>query len=113
MKVVRVTLAVDELDLMVALYNEAFQCGLEPISGSPLFLGSFAGVEFQLCPNSLAGVVADQNRHQLRLAVEDPEGLAKSVTSARGAIVNRSGSGDRNVIGVTDPEGNTMELVSN
>ncbi|HEY5437917.1 MAG TPA: VOC family protein [Acidimicrobiales bacterium] len=111
MKIVRITLAVDDIDEMVAFYNEAFQCGLVAVAGSPVYVGLCAGVVFQLCPNSLAGVVAEQNRHQIRLAVGDPEQIAVAVVTAGGAVVNRSGNGDRLVIGVSDPEGNTMELV--
>lgn len=112
MHVVRVTLAVDDLERMVEFYNQAFGCGLSRRAGSPVFVGQFAGFEFQLCPNSVAGVVADQNRHQFRVSVEDPEGIAASAISAGGSIVNRSGDGAHEVIGISDPEGNTMELVS-
>lgn len=112
MQVIRITLAVDAMDRMVAFYNESFRCGLEPIPRSPLYTGSFAGVELHMCPNSVAGVVAEQNRHQLRLAVADPERLAAAVVSAGGAVVNQSESHGQSVIGIADPEGNTMELVS-
>ena len=44
--------------------------------------------------------------------VGDPEGLAASVVSFGGAVVNRSEPDDRLVIGIADPEGNTMELVA-
>ena len=111
MHVVRVTLAVDDLERMVAFYNEAFECRLSRRAESPIFVGKFAGFEFQLCPNSVAGVVADQNRHQFRVGVEDLEGIAASVISAGGSIVNRSGDGAHEVIGISDPEGNTLELV--
>jgi hypothetical protein len=60
----------------------------------------------------LAGVVAEQNRHQLRLGLDDPERLAAAVISAGGTAVDRSGSQDSLVIATADPEGNTMELVT-
>ena len=112
MRVVRVTLAVDDPESMVAFYNQAFGCGLSGRAGSPLFVGQFAGLEFQLCPNSVAGVVAEQNRHQFRVAVEDVERITASVISAGGSLVNRTGDGALEVVGISDPEGNTLELVA-
>lgn len=111
MKIVRITLAVDDLDRMSAFYNDAFHCDLQPIGGLPVHRGSLGGVELQLCANSLAGVVAEQGRHQLRLAVQDAELVAASVAAAGGTVIERSGSEDAAVIAMADPEGNTMELV--
>src|SRR5580693_6363729 len=111
MRLARMTLAVDDPDGMVAFYNACFDCDLAPVPGSPLFAGTFGGVELYLCPNSVARVVAELNRHQLRVAVEDPESVARAVVAAGGGIVNRFGSAEGLVIGVEDPEGNTLELV--
>jgi predicted enzyme related to lactoylglutathione lyase len=111
-QVVRITLAVDDIVRMVTFYNESFKCDLSPVSGSSLFRGSFAGTNSSCVQTALAGVVADQNCHQLRLAVRDPEGVAATVVSLGGAVINRSEPDDRLVIGIADPEGNSMELVA-
>jgi predicted enzyme related to lactoylglutathione lyase len=108
----RITLAVEDVDSMVSFYNAVFGCGLAPISGSQLFKGRFADIELVVCPNSVAGVVADQNRHQFRLIVDDGEALAASIEAAGGSIVNRNTWDGKTMIGVADPEGNTYELVS-
>ena len=110
-RIVRVLMAVDEPAQMAAFYNEVFGCGLVEQADSPLLAGSLAGTAFLLCPNEVAGVVAEQNRHQFRLAVADPESVARSAVAAGGSIVNRAGSGGTLVIGIADPEGNTTELV--
>jgi catechol 2,3-dioxygenase-like lactoylglutathione lyase family enzyme len=48
MRIVRITLAVHDLDRTAAFYDEAFQCDLHPINGVPIHRGSFAGMELQL-----------------------------------------------------------------
>lgn len=40
----RLTLAANNVDSMVAFYNNVFECGLEPLDGSPLVKGELAGV---------------------------------------------------------------------
>jgi predicted enzyme related to lactoylglutathione lyase len=110
MHIDRITLAVEDIDLMVGFYNEVFDCGLEPISRSPLAKGTLAGIELVLCPNSIAEVVADQNRHQLRIGVDDAEALALRVEQAGGSVLNRSADGSK-IVGISDPEGNTYEII--
>jgi predicted enzyme related to lactoylglutathione lyase len=112
MHIQRITLAVEDMDLMVEFYNSIFECGLAPVSGSPLSKGRFADFELVVCPNSVARVVADQNRHQFRLIVEDAESLASRIEAAGGSVVNRDTLDGRAIVGVADPEGNTYELVS-
>jgi predicted enzyme related to lactoylglutathione lyase len=112
MHIQRITLAVEDMDSMVEFYNAIFGCGLAPLSGSPLSKGLFADVELIVCPNSVAGVIADANRHQFRLIVEDPEALATRIEAAGGSVTNRDTFDGKAVVGVADPEGNTYELVS-
>jgi predicted enzyme related to lactoylglutathione lyase len=108
----RITLAVEDMSSMVKFYNDVFGCALEPLSGSPVSKGRFADIELIMCPNSVAGVVADQNRHQFRIIVDDAERLARRIEAAGGAVVNRGSSEGKTVLGVADPEGNTYELMS-
>jgi len=107
----RITLAVDDVEVMVRFYNEVFDCGLVPINGSPLAKGTLGGVEFVICPNSLAQVIANQNRHQLRIGVDDPEALALRAERAGGSVVNRSRETAK-IVGIAGPEGNTYELIN-
>ena len=97
----RITLAVEDVDLMVRFYNEIFDCGLVPISGSPLAKGMLVGIEFVICPNSLAQVIADQNRHQLRIGVDDPEALALRAERAGGSVVIDHGMRPRSLASPT------------
>jgi predicted enzyme related to lactoylglutathione lyase len=112
MYIQRITLAVEDMDSMVEFYNAIFECGLEPIEGSPLTKGRFADLELVVCPNSVAGVIAEQNRHQFRLVVEDADALATRIEAAGGSVVNRDARGGKALVGVADPEGNTYELVN-
>ena len=96
---------------MVDFYNAVFASGLRPIEGSPLFRGVLADTELMICPNTIAGVRAEQARHQLRIAVQDPDVVAARVVDAGGSILNSASDLHRLVIGVADPDGNTYELV--
>lgn len=112
MQIQRITLAVEDIDSMVEFYNAIFGCGLAPVNGSPVSKGRFADIDLVVCPNSVAGVIADQNRHQFRLIVEDAEALATRIEVAGGSVVNRDILSGKAIVGVADPEGNTYELVS-
>ena len=111
MRLDRIVLAANDMDAMVDFYNTVFDSKLRSTDGSPLVLGVLAGTDLVLCPNTIAGVVAEQNRHQLRFTSEDPESTANRVLAAGGSIVNRGHDNDRLVIGIADPDGNTYELV--
>ena len=82
MQIQRITLAVEDMDSMVEFYNAIFGCGLAPVNGSPVSKGRFADIDLVVCPNSVAGVIADQNRHQFRLVVDDAEALATRIEVA-------------------------------
>ena len=112
MQIQRITLAVEDMDSMVEFYNAIFGCGLAPVNGSPVSKGRFADIELVVCPNSVAGVIADQNRHQFRLVVDDAEALATRIEAAGGSVVNRDSLDKKAVVGIADPEGNTYELLS-
>jgi len=114
-----ITLAVTHMPEMVAFYDAVF-ANLKPLGDGPLYKGTFAGQVLVICPNDIAGVKAEQNRHQFRLAVPNLFRLAvpnlpalqQTVLDSGGQIINRGKDADgKPIIGVRDPDGNTYEFV--
>ena len=111
MRIGRIVLAVERMDAMIAFYDRVFGTDLRADPGSPFHRGTLAGIPLLFCPNELAGVVAEANRHQLRLVVDDLDGVLATVVPAGGRIVNGEGGDRQRVVGIADPDGNTYELV--
>jgi catechol 2,3-dioxygenase-like lactoylglutathione lyase family enzyme len=106
MRLTRITLAAEDLDAMVAFYDGVFGCHL--VASGPLYVGELAGLPFAMCPNDLAGVVASQNRHQLRIAVDDVASTVARVTELGGEVMDAASTPA--LTAIADPDGNTYEL---
>lgn len=111
MQLVRVTIATLDMPSMVDFYNAVFDAHLAPYSAfaSTLYKGSIGPLEVLLCPNDIAGVDARQNRKQLTFSVQNLAAVEARVKSVGGRIVNRSDDGT--ILGVSDPDGNTLEFI--
>jgi predicted enzyme related to lactoylglutathione lyase len=114
--ITRITLVANNLPAMLKFYNTVFETKLEPTAafgaGAPaLYQGRLAGVNLLLCPNEIAKVKAEQNRHQLRLSVSDLAETLKRVRNAGGTVDGQitEAAGER-LVAVRDPDGNTIEL---
>lgn len=108
-----ITLATTHTAAMVTFYNNVFAANLVPVPayGSTLHRGSVAGIDLLLCPNEIAGVEAEQNRHQLRFRVPNLAQVLVRVQAAGGTI-DADQSGDQTGrAAVRDPDGNTLEFV--
>jgi predicted enzyme related to lactoylglutathione lyase len=110
MEVRRITLAVTDMSTMVTFYNNVFGSAL--VERGLFAVGDFAGMPLLLCPNEIAEVDARQNRHQFRLGVFDIDDVLARVVAYGGHIVNDDREGTDRVVGVSDPDGNTYELVA-
>ncbi len=75
------TLATTQMDAMRAFYAQVFQIQFEEVtmSGRSLYSGDWGGLKLLLCPADLAGIQADQNRHQFDIVVFD---LSKTIEQA-------------------------------
>jgi predicted enzyme related to lactoylglutathione lyase len=108
------TLATTDTPGMVAFYNAVFDAGLEPVAayGTTLYRGRLAGLGLLLCPNEIAGVDAQQNRHQLRFHVARLDEVIARAQATGGSLKGEIGEDrGRRLAAVVDPDGNTMELV--
>ena len=68
----------------------------------PLYVGTCGELQLQLCPRELAGIDAEQNRHQLTIAVADVAATIELAKQHGGQAIDESA--------VRDPDGNSIEL---
>jgi predicted enzyme related to lactoylglutathione lyase len=107
------TLAATDMAGMVAFYNALFKAELQPVRayGTTLYRGRLGRLGLLLCPNEIAGVEAEQNRHQLRFrAAQFEQALAQAKAAGgtlRGEVMGEVG---KRLAAVVDPDGNTLEL---
>jgi predicted enzyme related to lactoylglutathione lyase len=106
----RITLAVTDMSKMVVFYNNVFDAGMLQVGNSPFYRGTFAGISLLFCPNDIAEVDAQQNRHQFRIA-GDIDVIRERVVASGGEIINDGEEAGRKILGVRDPDGNTYEII--
>lgn len=105
-------MAVTNMNAMVAFYNRVLDTHLEPVADTPFYRGTLGGIELLMCPNEIAGVIAQQNRQQFRFMVNNLGERLEQVVNCGGQIMGSQleQNGSR-LIGVRDPDGNTFELL--
>jgi predicted enzyme related to lactoylglutathione lyase len=108
----QMTLATTRTLEMVKFYNTLFGTHLQAVEayGITLYHGILAGIPLVICPNEIAGVDAEQSRHQLTLRVADLLGLLQIVEIAGGGIYTSAAEAIVRAI-LRDPDGNTIEVI--
>ncbi|MDE2777186.1 MAG: hypothetical protein OXI77_14750 [Chloroflexota bacterium] len=115
MQMVGLTVAATNMDLMVKFYNAVFDADLKPtvhIGEEQFYAGTLCGMKLTFCPNTIAGVVADQNRQQFRFQVDNIETVMANGIANHGDEINpiEEYKGAK-VASLADPDGNTIEFV--
>jgi catechol 2,3-dioxygenase-like lactoylglutathione lyase family enzyme len=112
-RLLHITLATTNTAAMAAFYNSVFDARIQPTQayGATLYKGTLAGISLLLCPNEIAGVAAEQSRHQLQFAVASLDDSLDQVRAAGGAIEQIEAGGSERRAAVRDPDGNTLEFV--
>lgn len=115
MRLVGLTIAAIHMEGMVRFYNAVFGAGLKPtvhIGAEQFYGGAIGGMELTLCPNAIAGVVAEQNRQQFRFEVDDIEAVVEKGLANHGSEINPIDEyKGAKVASLADPDGNTIEFV--
>lgn len=108
----QITLATTHTAKMVKFYNTLFGAELQPTEayGTTLYNGSLAGIPLVICPNEIAGVQAEQSRHQLSFRVADLAAILSRVEAAGGSIETPMPDPLTQAI-LRDPDGNTIEVM--
>lgn len=115
MKLTGLTIAAINMEKMLRFYNAVFDAQLKEtvhIGAAQFYGGQIAGLELTLCPNSIANVVAEQNRQQFRFAVADIEAVMRNGLANHGSEINPVDEyKGAKVASLADPDGNTIEFV--
>ncbi len=113
MKIDRITIAVTHMKEVVEFYNAVFDSELKPIAGlEGFYSGKLGGFDMLLCPNEIAGVVAEQNRHQFRFVVGDLDAVLSKGRAMGGILIDDAqANGTSKSQGMRDPDGNSMEFI--
>jgi predicted enzyme related to lactoylglutathione lyase len=113
-KISKITIAITNINEMVGFYKIVFKCDFKELSlgGSKLFSGELFGLKILLCPNDLAGVIAQQNRQQFDIKVNDAKKILEDVIKANGKIKEPYNS-ETKTASVIDPDGNTIVFIEN
>lgn len=103
---IQLTIAAEHVLPMVHFYNHMFAADLQPIAaaGTTLYRGQLHGVTLLVCPNTLANVIAEQNRHQFTYAVADLAAVLRRAQSAGGSVLQHG----PDTLTILDPDGNTI-----
>jgi predicted enzyme related to lactoylglutathione lyase len=113
MRLYRITIAANDVAAMHRFYTEALGATLGPPDSMGIQRGTLAGLAFTLCPNTLTHIVAEKNRQQMGLQVEDLDAVLEQVR-AHGGRITEPGilvQDDQRLVGIVDPDGNTLELI--
>lgn len=115
MKMTGLTIATVNMKRMVSFYNAVFKAKLKEtvhIGKEQFYGGKIGDIELTLCPNTIAGVVADQNRQQFRYEVGDIEAVIDRGLANHGSEINPVDEyKGAKVASLADPDGNTIEFV--
>lgn len=113
-KISKITIAITNINEMVDFYKTVFKCNFKELSlaGTKLFSGELYGLNILLCPNEIAGVIAQQNRQQFDINVDDIKIVLADVIKANGKI-KESYNPKTKTASVIDPDGNTIVFIEN
>jgi catechol 2,3-dioxygenase-like lactoylglutathione lyase family enzyme len=105
-----ITLAAHDAAAAADFYNAVFDAGLSAFAayGATLYRGHLGGVRLVICPNTIAGVRAEQNRHQITIQVPNLAAALEAAYASGGSV--DEGDDPQQVV-VRDPDGNTIVLV--
>lgn len=108
----KITMAITNMEAMVRFYESVFDTKLEPFEamGERFYQGRLLGCVVLFCPNRIAGVVAEQNRHQFDLLTDQIDAVVQRAVSAGGTARDGTNAGAKTAT-ITDPDGNTMVII--
>ncbi len=115
MRMTGLTIATVNMKEMVKFYNAVFAAQLKEtvhIGPEQFYGGKIGDIELTLCPNAIAGVIAEQNRQQFRFEVSDIKVVIECGLANHGSEINPVDEyKGAKVASLADPDGNTIEFV--
>ena len=113
-RLTQITLAAFDVHEMVHFYSAVFDCDFQEFEafGEKLYKGNMAGFDLLICPSHIAGIQAEQNRHQLKFSVRNIERTMDGALEAGGTVLNEVTEDHQGfrIAAVRDPDGNSIEF---
>lgn len=113
-KLLKITIACSDLLKMKAFYSNVFN---EPfikheMPGFTIFTAKIGEINFLFCPNQIAGVIAEQNRHQFDYIVENLDSVIELCKKNGGQVYGEvQRSLEEKSATIIDPDGNTINFI--
>ncbi len=109
-------MAVTNMEQMLAFYKQVFKVDFEEkqMFGSTLYSGEFAGLHLLFCPNEIAKVQAQKNRHQFDIIVPNVKQIIKAARQFGGSQLGEvTDKENQRVAAIIDPDGNSIVIKQN
>lgn len=113
-KLLKITLACSDISKMTTFYKNVFNVSFvkHEMPGFTMFSTKIGDINFLFCPNQIAGVIAEQNRHQFDYIVEKLQHVIDASIKHGG---KQQGDVQRSIeeksVTIIDPDGNTMNFI--
>ncbi|MBN3554263.1 VOC family protein [Fictibacillus nanhaiensis] len=110
----QITIAYNQEDEMVNFYNQLLNAELSPfkVGDFRFYKGKIGEIGLLFCPNEMLGIKAEKNNIQFTVQVSNLEEILSKVSQCGGKHIqgiNREES--RSSVGISDPDGNSIELL--
>jgi predicted enzyme related to lactoylglutathione lyase len=110
----QITIAYNQEDEMVDFYNQLLNANLSPFTSLAFtfYKGKIGEIGLLFCPNEMLGIKAEKNNIQFTVQVSNLEEILTRVSDCGGKQIqgiHREGS--RTSVGISDPDGNSIELL--
>lgn len=106
------TLAATHIEAMATFYNAVLEANFEQFElfpGAIAYRGTLAGMSVLMCPNTIAGVEAKQNRQQFDFLVDDVQSTMTAALANGGTQLSAVQEQNGMLVGsVYDPDGNSI-----
>ncbi len=109
----KITIACTDISAMTAFYSKVFNVEFkERDFGFKMYSTKIGDINFLFCPNEIAGVIAEQNRHQFDYLVENIGEVIDRALSAGGLLhTELQKTETESNVTIQDPDGNTMNFI--
>ncbi|WAC02756.1 hypothetical protein N7U66_03535 [Lacinutrix neustonica] len=113
MKITELVIGCFNMDAMLAFYENVFDINFKNIEIKQMKIHEsyIDAIKITLCPASMAGITARDNRHQLTFAVDDIRSCIKKVEAFGGIFMNLTEETNKSIeIAIRDVDGNSIVL---
>lgn len=112
-KLLKVTVACTNISAMTEFYSKVFNAKFEEHDfGFKMYSTKIGDISFLFCPNNIAEVKAEQNRHQFDYITDNINEIIENALSSGGSLHSELLKTEtESTVTLFDPDGNTMNFI--